>query len=154
VSVHLVLARLEDAEALWQLQIICFAPLLKKYRDVQTNPAAEPLEKTMQRLQQPSRFFYWICLHGDRVGAISVRDLPEGGKKLGPLFVHPAHQGRGIAQQAILAAEALHGAHHWVLDTILQEPALCHLYEKMGYRRTGGLRAVNPNMTLVDYFKQ
>lgn len=143
-----------DAEALWRLQIAGFAALLEKYQDMETNPAAEPLEKTVARLQQPERVFYFILLDEQRVGAISVRTRPDGWKKLGPLWVLPQYQGRGIAQQAIRQAEALHGERQWVLDTILQEAGNCHLYEKMGYRRTGGTRVVNERMTLVDYVKE
>ena len=39
------------------------------------------------------------------------------------------------------------------MDTILQEERLVHLYEKMGYQKTGKTAAVNPRMTLVFYQK-
>lgn len=71
-----------------------------------------------------------------------------------PLFILPEYQGRGIAQQAISSAEALHGAHFWELDTIAQEAGNCHLYEKMGYRATGESAPVNDRMTLVRYEKE
>lgn len=38
-------------------------------------------------------------------------------------------------------AERLHGATGWELSTILQEQGNCHLYEKMGYHRTGRRRS-------------
>ena len=41
----------------------------------------------------------------------------------------------------------------WKLNTILEEPGNCHLYEKLGYRRTGDQRRVRPNMTIIDYVK-
>lgn len=31
----------------------------------------------------------------------------------------------------------------------MQEPEKCHLYEKMGYRRTGKTKQINERMTLV-----
>lgn len=46
-------------------------------------------------------------------------------------------QGRGIAQEAIRLCEEIHGKKVWKLETILQEKKNCHLYEKMGYRKTG-----------------
>ena len=49
--------------------------------------------------------------------------------------------------------EKIHGERGWELDTILQEERLVHLYEKMGYRKTGKTAAVNPRMTLVFYQK-
>lgn len=42
----------------------------------------------------------------------------------------------------------------WKLETILQEPKLCHLYEKMGYRRTGKTERVKDGMDLVYYEKE
>ncbi|MBP3637936.1 MAG: GNAT family N-acetyltransferase [Clostridia bacterium] len=154
MQVTLRLVQREEAEALWQLQIQGFAQLLERYQDLDTNPAAEPLEKTVMRLEQPQRSFYFILADGEKVGAISVRDMGDGWKKLGPLWVLPEWQGRGIAQAAIRLAEELHGAHQWRLDTILQEKGNCHLYEKMGYRQTGETRTVNERMTLVDYVKE
>lgn len=154
MQVTLRLVQREEAEALWQLQIQGFAQLLERYQDLDTNPAAEPLEKTVMRLEQPQRFFYFILADEETVGAISVRDMGDGWKKLGPLWVLPQWQGRGIAQAAIRLAEELHGADQWRLDTILQEKGNCHLYEKMGYRQTGETRVVNARMTLVDYVKE
>ena len=39
----------------------------------------------------------------------------------------------------------------WKLETILQEPANCHLYEKCGFVRIGEDKVINENMTLIDY---
>ena len=39
----------------------------------------------------------------------------------------------------------------WKLETILQEPLNCHLYEKCGFRRVGEEHVVNERMTLIDY---
>lgn len=143
-----------DAETLFRMQVRGFAQLLEKYQDLDTNPAAEPLEKTLMRLAQPARFFYFILAGGEKVGALSVREMADGWKKLGPLWVLPEHQGKGVAQQAIRLAEALHGENKWRLDTILQEKGNCHLYEKLGYRQTGERHQVNERMTLVDYVKE
>ena len=73
--------------------------------------------------------------------------------RLGPLFVLPEFQNRGVAQAAIRALEARHGPGVWELDTLLQEPGNCHLYEKMGYKRTGTQTVVNSRLTLIDYQK-
>lgn len=154
MNVTLRKAELADAEQLWKLQIEGFAELLERYQDFDTNPAAEPLEKTIMRLQQPWRHFYFVMEGNTPVGAISVRVLDEGWKKLGPLWVQPAWRGKGIAQEAIRQVEELHGADKWALDTILQEKGNCHLYEKLGYRQTGATHVVNERMTLVDYVKE
>ena len=87
-------------------------------------------------------------------GAIRVIDHHnDSPKKISPLFVMPEHQGRGIAQAAIRAVEAIHGSDNWQLDTILQEAGNCYLYEKMGYRRTGETKIINERLTLVFYKK-
>jgi len=85
-----------------------------------------------------------------------VVDKREPGKRkrISPLFILPQHQGRGFAQQAILAAERLHGSHGWELDTIAQEAGNCHLYEKLGYRATGAATRINDRMTLILYEKK
>lgn len=99
MNVTLRKAELADAEQLWKLQIEGFAELLERYQDFDTNPAAEPLEKTIMRLQQPWRHFYFVMEGNTPVGAISVRVLDEGWKKLGPLWVQPAWRGKGIARR-------------------------------------------------------
>ena len=65
----------------------------------------------------------------------------------------PEFRGRGIAQEAMRLCEDMHGSENWELDTILQEPGNCHLYEKMGYRQTGRTEVINERMTLVFYEK-
>lgn len=42
----------------------------------------------------------------------------------------------------------------WKLETILQEKGNCHLYEKMGFQRTGGEKVINSKMTLINYEKK
>ncbi|WP_342426684.1 GNAT family acetyltransferase [Paenibacillus sp. FSL L8-0158] len=41
----------------------------------------------------------------------------------------------------------------WELDTILQEQGNCHLYEKLGYKRTDKINVINDRMTIVFYEK-
>lgn len=42
----------------------------------------------------------------------------------------------------------------WELDTILQEPENCYLYEKMGYCQTGKIKVINERLTLAFYEKK
>ncbi len=92
---------------------------------------------------------------GEKAGAVRIVDKKEEGmpKRISPIFVLPAFQGQGIAQRVIQMCEEIHGAENWELDTILQEPKNCHLYEKMGYRRTGEIKKINDRLTLVFYKK-
>lgn len=154
MHVELVRATVADAQELWQMQQVGFAELLERYQDYDTNPACETLEKVIMRLEQSITMFYYILADGQKAGAIRIREVDDGWKKLGPLWVMPAWRGKGVAQQAIRQVEAIHGADKWMLDTILQEKGNCHLYEKMGYRQTGSTHVVNERMTLVDYVKE
>ena len=155
VSIHLKRATLSDAEALHRMQIEAFAGLLAKYQDAAINPACESLDRIREKLGQPYTRYYFILEGRRAVGGIRVVDHgdPSLRKAISPLFVLPECRGRGIAQQAIAAVERLHGPNGWALDTILEEPGNCHLYEKMGFRRTGEVRRINPRMTLVEYEK-
>jgi GNAT superfamily N-acetyltransferase len=56
------------------------------------------------------------------------------------LMVHPSQQGRGLAKQLMLHAEAVarsRGCLSIRLDTFLQNPAAMALYPRLGYRPTG-----------------
>lgn len=40
----------------------------------------------------------------------------------------------------------------WILNTILQESGNCHLYEKIGYRKTGEIgKIINQNNKVRQY---
>lgn len=153
--INLKRASASDAELIWRMQVAAFKSLLEKYEDFDTNPGNEPLEKVLARLEQPFTYFYLIQSDEDTVGAIRVVDTKQAGerKRIAPIFILPEHQGRGFAQQAIGLAEGTHGHSNWMLDTILQEPGNCYLYEKMGYHGTGEQTAVNEKMTLIYYHK-
>jgi len=136
------------------MQIKAFRTLLEKYQDHNTNPGAEKLDRTVERLQEPFTEFYFISLDGKHIGALRICTF-ERLCKLKQIFILPEYQGRGYAQKAILIAEFLYpDAKCWELDTILQEEKLCHLYEKMGYRRTGKVENIRAGMDLVFYAKQ
>ncbi len=145
----------EDAELIWKMQVEAFKELLVKYEDYDLNPAAEPLNKTIMRLNQSFTYFYFIESNGEKMGAIRVVDKKEEGKpkRISPIFVMPAYRGKGVAQMAVLEAERIHGSDNWELDTILQEAGNCHLYEKLGYRQTGETEKINDKMILVFYRK-
>ena len=155
MNIKLVRVGVKDARHLWEMQVEAFMELYNKYQDTETNPAAEPVDKMITRLEQPFTYYYYIQADTDIVGAIRVVDNKEGGeaKRISPIFVMPQYRNRGLAQKAILEAEKIHGASHWELDTILEEEGNCHLYEKMGYHQAGETKVINDEMTLVFYKK-
>lgn len=144
-----------DCKALHAMQVETFMELLEKYHDTATNPAAEPLERVEARMAQDTTDYYFIQAGGRNVGGVRVQRLPENVCRVSPIFILPAFQGRGYAQAAMGALEALYPqAKEWRLDTIKEEAKLCHLYEKLGYRWTGQEEILQPGMTIVYYEKQ
>lgn len=155
MRIELMQATESDAVEIWTMQKTAFAELLTKYQDFDTNPANEPLEKVIMRLNQPFTYFYFIVLNGKKVGAIRVVDKKSNNefKHISPLFIMPEYRNCGYAKEAILHVEDIHGSCGWEIDTILQEEANCHLYEKMGYHKTNKIKEVNSKLTLVFYRK-
>ncbi|MBQ8143898.1 MAG: GNAT family N-acetyltransferase [Butyricicoccus sp.] len=144
-----------DATELHRMQVICFQPLLEKYGDTDTNPAAESIECVQNRLLQSETDYYFICLHEQKIGAIRVVRLPENTCRISPMFILPEFQNKGLAQATLLGIEKLYPqAVCWQLDTIKEEAKLCHLYEKLRYRTTGQERYIQQNMTIVFYEKR
>ena len=153
MSITLKRARLSDAEAMHRMQVTAFLSLLEKYHDTAINPACETVDRVREKVAR-SRY-YFILEDGRAVGGIRVVQGPTTGgvKVISPLFVLREYQSRGVAQRAVRLVESIHGAQGWKLNTILEEPGNCHLYEKLGYVRTGEQRRVRPNMTIIDYVK-
>lgn len=153
MEISLRKATLGDAELIWQMQVAAFQPLLDKYQDYDYSPAVEKTERTVQRLQEPITDYYLIFLNDAPIGGVRICRF-DGLCKLKQLFILPEHQNQRYAQQAIRSVEALYPASvRWELDTIPQEEKLCHLYEKMGYRKTGAIRPIKEGMDLVFYAK-
>ena len=154
MSIILRQAKREDIEKIWKMQVEAFADLLKTYQDYDMSPAAEGLDKVMARFEQPWTKYYFIESEGTDVGAIRVVDKKDGSRKrISPLWIMKEFRGRGYAQDAIRAVEAIYGEDNWCLDTILQEEGNLHLYEKMGYKRTGQIEHINARMDIV-FFKK
>lgn len=155
METRLLRAGIGDAKDIHAMQVEAFRELLERYQDFETSPANESVEKVEARLRQDFTFYYFICVGQRKVGAIRVVDKKEDGKskRISPIFILPEFQGKGIAQKAIQLCEEIHGSGNWELGTILQEPRNCHLYEKIGYRQTGGTKIINEKMTLVIYEK-
>ncbi|RLQ89806.1 GNAT family N-acetyltransferase [Planomicrobium sp. Y74] len=145
-----------DAAAIHELQLAAFAPLLKKYRDYGTSPATEPLEKTVSRIKHTNSHYYMILADKELVGALHVvRKETNGSLWISPVFIGTAHQGKGIAQTAMLMAEERFADDKvWELSTLAEEKGNCHLYEKLGYQRTGKIQKINEQATLVYYKKE
>lgn len=143
----------ERAAEIHSMQVRAFMPLYNRYGDTETTPALEPVARVRERIEDSATRYFVIERDGTALGAIRVQ-CKGNVCRISPLFVLPEYQGQGIAQQAMRLAEAEYpDAVRWHLVTILQEKANCHLYEKMGYMRTGSETVINEKMTLVGYEK-
>ena len=144
-----------DCAQIHEMQITAFRKLLDKYQDIQTNPGAETLDNIKWRMEQGNSTYYFITLERrQRIGVIRIVQPNPESCRISPMFILPAFQGKGYAQKAIVCAEGQYPfAEKWELDTIKQEQALCHLYEKMGYRPTGQEEHIQKGMTIVYYQK-
>ena len=144
----------EDIETVWKMQVEAFTELLAKYQDFETNPASEDIEKGITRYEEPSTTYYFVMADDEKVGVIRVVDKKDGSRKrISPIWIMPVYRNKGYAQQAILEAEKIYGSEHWCLETILQEKGNCHLYEKLGYHRTGRTDKINDRMDIIYYEK-
>lgn len=154
MDVTLEKAEESDAPALLAMQKKAFWPLLEKYQDYSTSPAMETIARTQKRIAEPSGGFFKIVADGNWAGAMCIRQGEEEAVWIGPIFIDPAFQGKGIAQQAMVAAEEhFSDKRVWKLATLLEEPGNCYLYEKLGYARIGGCVPINDKATLVYYEK-
>jgi GNAT superfamily N-acetyltransferase len=155
MSIALKKASISDAKLLHDMQVKAFMPLFEKYADYETNPANEPIDRVLQRLEQTFTDFYNIMSSGKTVGGIRIVRLKDGTRcKISPLFIVPEFQGLGFAQETMRLIEEMYSPRDgWELDTILQEQGNCYLYEKIGYKRTGETKVINDKMTLVFYEK-
>lgn len=144
----------EDIETLWKMQVEAFSDLLGKYRDFELSPAAESIDKVIARFEQPWTRYFFIIAGREKVGAVRVVDKQDGSRKrISPIWIMAEYRNKGYAQQAIEEVERIYGPENWCLDTILQEVGDLHLYEKMGYHRTGKVEHVNDRMDIVFFEK-
>jgi RimJ/RimL family protein N-acetyltransferase len=154
MEVRLEKATDNDASIIFDIQVKAFMPLLDKYKDFDTNPANETIERVITRINNPNGGFYKILVGNKLVGAICVFWKEEVQLWISPMFILPSYQGKGIAQKAItLIEEMFPQATTWELATILEEEQNCYLFEKMGYSKTGVSKKLNDYATLIFYKK-
>lgn len=139
-----------ELKKLWKMQICAFSDLLSKYKDFETNPGAESLDRVIEKYKQSWTKYYFIINGDEIVGGVRVIDKKnESRKRISPIWIMKEFRGNGYAQKAIIELERLYGSNNWCLDTILQEKGNIHLYEKLGYHQTGKTEKINNLMDIV-----
>ncbi len=151
---ELIRATINDCEIIHNMQKEAFADLLEKYKDYDTSPATENLERIKAKITDDGSYFYFIIFENCIAGAIRVVDKCDGSaKRVSPIFIMKEFRNKGIAQRTFEEIEKIHGKDNWTLATILQEEGNCYLYEKLGYKRTGETININERMDIVIYVK-
>jgi hypothetical protein len=155
MTISLEKATSEDAEALHAIQLRSFLPLLKKYKDPETNPACELVDKTLQRINDPLKVFSKILKNNILVGGVVISHTAPGVIFLGPIFIDPDFQNQKIAQKAMKIIEDLYlSTDFFELSTPAQEKGNVHLYEKMGYVIYGESKKINDLLDIISLRKQ
>ncbi|WP_262495707.1 GNAT family N-acetyltransferase [Paenibacillus sp. B2(2019)] len=136
------------------MQVKAFMPLLEKYKDYETSPANESVEKMIDRINQSFTDYFMIKTSDIAVGGVRIVKKENNTYRVSPIFIMPEYQGMGIAQQVFAIIEQRYNdAKKWELDSIEQEQRNCYLYEKVGYKRTEETKRINDKLTLVFYEK-
>jgi ribosomal protein S18 acetylase RimI-like enzyme len=145
----------KDIDIVYNIQQAAYKPLYDKYQDDDTNLYMEKKEITFQKYMREGTQGYIFYKDDIPVGAVRVLiDVQNKTARVSALGVLPEYQGQGIAREAMLEIEKIHSEiKKWNLDTILREEGNCHLYEKIGYIRTGKTEEINEKMTLIYYEK-
>ncbi|MCM1115828.1 MAG: GNAT family N-acetyltransferase [Clostridium sp.] len=150
---NIQLKRIEKSELkfAWLMQKIGFLDVFFKYLD-SISPVLQGYKKFSKKASRVD--MYWIMLNDAKVGEIWIGEK-ENVAYLANIFILEKYRNKGIAQSAILTAEALYPQYKvWRLDTIKQEKRNCYLYEKLGYIPTGEAKRINKRMTIIDYEKR
>lgn len=155
MEIEVSLFKESDLDTVFEIQRAAYKPLYEKYHDDGSNPYMESKDTVLRKYTRAGTSGYLFYTNSEAVGAvrINIDDAAKSGR-VSALCVLPRYQGNGIAQTALLRIEQLHpNVKRWFLDTILEEAGNCHLYEKIGYKKTGKTEVINEKMTLVFYEK-
>lgn len=151
-DISLIRAEADQAPLLLELQRKVFMPIYEKYQDHDTSPVNQPMERFLRRFETGD--YYKIMFKDYLAGSVFVYEKEPGVMKLHIINILREYQNKGIGQEVLHRLELLYPqAERWELETILAEQRNCHVYENMGYKRSGGSRVINDKLTLVNYIK-
>jgi ribosomal protein S18 acetylase RimI-like enzyme len=131
---HFALATLADLDALVELNALAFEG---DERQNGKGPASYKNPPWHQNALTHHHYFKML-LGQDLVGGMVVVDKEEGHYFLDTIFIGPAYQDLGLGQKAMRFLEhAFPQAKRWSLVTPHKSYRNHHLYEKLGYQKTG-----------------
>lgn len=158
-DILLILAKAGDEKIIHSMKYSSFLPLYNLYKDDETSPVKESIDKIITQLKSDNTDYYIITTNSKPIGAIRIVDDGfENNKhfyRISPLFIIPEYQNYGIGYSTIkMIFDMYKSADIWRLSTIKQEKGNCHLYEKCGFKLVGKEKIVNDKMTIVYYEKR
>lgn len=146
-----------EIETYYKMQVESFLPLYEKYHDDETSPAKESFSRIKEKYYSPIRRYMFLVYKGARVGAVCVCNKDPNDNNIffiAPIFILPQFQNQGLGYAFLqMLFNMFPYASKWKLDTILEEKANVHLYEKCGFVRIGEPHRINDKMTIIDYEK-
>ncbi|MFZ7943272.1 MULTISPECIES: GNAT family N-acetyltransferase [Bacillaceae] len=152
MKLNIARTKMSEAEALLTIQREAFQSDLKKYKDYDSSPAAEPLDFFKYKLNQS--LHYTIFLNGKISGGICIVKITDTHYRLFRLFLSPAIQNRGLGSKILTQLEKkFPQVKEWSLDTPKDNARTRHFYEKFGYKKTKEFK-VNDRLTLIEYEKK
>jgi len=150
----LTIKRTEEVEArrLLEIQKEAFAKDLKRYEDYDTNPANEPIERLLRKIEK--FFHYTIWFGGEIIGGADVRELKENKYRLNRIYFSIDYQNKGLGSKIMNLIESeFPSAVEWSLDTPYLNARNHHFYGKLGYKKVGQ-HQITEKLLLIDYVKK
>jgi GNAT superfamily N-acetyltransferase len=141
---------MEDIDILLSIQKDSFQEDLKKYEDLETNPACETFEKLAENIK---KYHHFTILDAETViGAIDVRGNDER-MHIDKVFISPFNQNKGAGTASIQFLEKLFpNVKLWTLYTPYLSFRNHYFYEKFGYKKTKEVQ-LTPKLILFKYEK-
>lgn len=140
-----------EAKMLLQIQQDAFQDDLEKYNDIETNPANEPIERLLFKIE--NYLHYTIWLEGKVIGGIDIRNLRNERYRLNRIFLANDQQNKGLGSRIMKLIELkFPNAVEWGLDTPHLNKRNHYFYEKLGYKKVGE-HVISEKLTLIDYVK-
>ncbi|MDP4094739.1 MAG: GNAT family N-acetyltransferase [Bacillota bacterium] len=154
MDVKLIRAELKDLDKIIEGQKASFYDCYQRYQDHEMSPYNVTYD-TIKRILE-NEYLYKIMYGDEPAGAIYVRQNPDKyNMRLHCIFIIPEYQNKGIGQKAIkLVEEQFSDAVTWALETPHDLQRNHHVYEKMGYKRTGQIDYVNENLSIVHFIRE
>lgn len=145
-------ATLQDAEELLVIQEKAFEEALELYKDFDTNPKFEKIERISFKIS--NHYYYKIIGDGMIIGGIHAYKKDDYHYCINRVFIHPNFENLGIGKKAMEFIESeFNDTRIFTLETPHKSFKNHYFYEKLGYKRTNEIEEINENLKLIYYEK-